>query len=364
MANQLPAAYWDSLGENGPFLKELLSNQSQQIQQLHLQNQELQNHLVGIQGNLVNAASTAAVAAAQHIGLSSIPNISSARSVKAADPKKFNGDRAETEEFVRAVKLAIAIQPGSFPDERTKLLYALSFMSGGTAQVWAHNETETIINGTSSITTFEEFTRRVEETFGDPDRSRTARTKLHNFKMMPNMTVDDYTAQFDILAARTGFNEAALEDAYSRGLLTAILERIHAQPSLPRNLKAWKEIASQIDRNHRRFTEIKRAQAPRPTPARIPATPVTVNPAPPMLPDAPTPMEIDTNRRRIETRKCYNCGKYGHISPQCTEPRKQRIRTNLTETDIAEMISKSVAAALDTHKQETPTAVKEDGKDF
>ena len=61
--------------------------------------------------------------------------------------------------------------------------------------------------------------------------------------MSLSMSADEYTAQFEILVGRTNFNDAALEDAYSQGLSTAILDKIHAQPTLPADLKAWKEAA-------------------------------------------------------------------------------------------------------------------------
>ena len=95
------------------------------------------------------------------------------------------------------------------------MLYALSFMTKGTAEVWAHNQTQAIINGMSSIPTFEAFIKQVENTFGDPDQSRTACTKLHDLKMSSSMSADEYIAQFEILAGRTNFNDAVLEDAYS-----------------------------------------------------------------------------------------------------------------------------------------------------
>ena len=165
------------------------------------------------------------------------------------------------------------------------------------------------------ITTFDEFTKQVEEAFGDPDRARTACTKLHDLKMTSNMSADDYTAQFEILAGRTGFNDEALEDAYARGLPAMILDKIHAQPSLPSNLKAWKEAACQIDRNHRRLLEVRRAHAPqnsnRTLPVHAHGTPVT------SIPNTATPMGIDSNRCRAETRTCYIRGKQGHISPAC-----------------------------------------------
>ena len=64
--------------------------------------------------------------------------------------------------------------------------------------------------------------------------------------MTPGMSANDYTAQFGILAGRTGFNDAALNDVYSCGLSTIIPDKVHAQPSLPTNLRAWKEQAVKL----------------------------------------------------------------------------------------------------------------------
>ena len=130
------------------------------------------------------------------------------------------------------------MQPTSFRDEWTKMLYALSFMMRGTAEVWALNQTQVIIDGTSWIPTFEVFIKQVEDASGDPVHSRIAHTKLHDLKMSLSMSADEYTADFD------NFNDAALEDVYSRGLSTAILDKIHIQPTLPADLKAWKEAGS------------------------------------------------------------------------------------------------------------------------
>ena len=116
-------------------------------------------------------------------------------------------------------------------------------MNGGSAEIWANNEMQAVIDGTTSITTFDEYVKRVEAAFGDPDRARTARTKLHDLRMAPGTSADEYTAQFEILAGRTGFNDEALEDTYARGLPPAILDKIHTQPVLPVDLNAWKETA-------------------------------------------------------------------------------------------------------------------------
>ena len=50
------------------------------------------------------------------------------RSTKAADPKLFDGNQDQTEEFVRAILIVVTMQADTFADERMKVLYALSFM--------------------------------------------------------------------------------------------------------------------------------------------------------------------------------------------------------------------------------------------
>ena len=86
------------------------------------------------------------------------------------------------------------MQADTFADERMKILYALSFMRGGTAQVWAVNETMAVIAGTLQMQTLDIFLESVEKTFGDPDWAWTACAQLHELKMTPRTMAEDYTA--------------------------------------------------------------------------------------------------------------------------------------------------------------------------
>ena len=116
------------------------------------------------------------------------------RSAKAADPKLFDGNRDQTEEFVRAIRIAVIMQADTFTDKRMKVLYALLFMCGGMAQVWAANKTMAVIMGTSQMQTLDIFLESVEKTFRDPDQAQTACAQLHKLKMTPGTTAEDYTA--------------------------------------------------------------------------------------------------------------------------------------------------------------------------
>ena len=158
----------------------------------------------------------------------------SIRNAKAANPEPFDGNRDKTEEFIRTIRIAVTMQADTFVNEKMKILYALSFMHGGTAQVWAANETMAVINGTTQMQTLDIFLENVEQTFGDPDRAQTACAQLHELTMTPRTTAEDYTARFEMLASQTGFNDAALEDIYVRGLPNSILQKIFTQVTLPR----------------------------------------------------------------------------------------------------------------------------------
>ena len=82
------------------------------------------------------------------------------------------------------------------------------------------------------------FLESAEKTFRDLDWAWTAHAQLHELKMTTSTTAEDYMARFEMLAGRTSFNDAALEDIYVRGLPNLILQKIFAQVTLPNGLAA------------------------------------------------------------------------------------------------------------------------------
>ena len=62
-----------------------------------------------------------------------------------------------------------------------------------------------------------------------------------------------------MLASRTGFNDAALEDIYIWGLPNSILQKIFAQVTLPNGLAAWKMVIQNLNCLHRSLMELKRS---------------------------------------------------------------------------------------------------------
>ena len=59
------------------------------------------------------------------------------------------------------------MQLDTFTDKRMKIVYVLSFMHGWMGQVWAENETNTVLSNTSMFSTLSELLACTERTFGD-----------------------------------------------------------------------------------------------------------------------------------------------------------------------------------------------------
>jgi len=77
--------------------------------------------------------------------------------------------------------------------------------------------------------------------------------------MTMGMMADEYTARFEMLAGRTGFNEAALEDAFIQGLPQSILFKVYLQTSLLSGLENWKTVICNLDCLHQGFSELRQS---------------------------------------------------------------------------------------------------------
>jgi len=88
---------------------------------------------------------------------------------RAAELEVFNGTREKTEQFIQAVCIAVTMQLDTFVGKRMKILYVLSFMCRGMAQVWAAKETNVVLASTLSFMTLNMLVSCIETVFGNLD---------------------------------------------------------------------------------------------------------------------------------------------------------------------------------------------------
>jgi len=96
------------------------------------------------QTHILDSEAKATLTIAQAILMNMPTRSHSSRGTRVAEPESFNGSRDKAEQFIWSIHITVMMQLDIFADERMKIIYALSFMCGGIAQVWAENETNVI----------------------------------------------------------------------------------------------------------------------------------------------------------------------------------------------------------------------------
>ena len=297
-----------------------------------------------------------------------VPAQPAPREPKVAEPPIFDGSRKDVQSFLRAIELNFILAPSRFPpgDEVRRILFALAFIRGGTAGVWADNYSGAMLdqNTANPFTTYQQFKVAFEAAFGDSDRAQKARTDLATLKMKPGDTVEEFTTSFEALAIHSNLDEIALIEHYRRGLNPRIIEKIYSNSDgeLPPDLEAWKRKARRLDNLYHELKSIQSAHSP----PSVPSRPRQTTPratggvtTPSTTSAGPAPMDVDAHKKQREIR-CYNCGELGHIARRC--PNAQRARS-VRATEIAEVV-RSVLAEAPTASAKMEIKGEEPNADF
>ena len=97
-----------------------------------------------------------------------------------AKPLVFNGSLSSYPTWRRSLGLYMTFNSTKFPDDQSKVIYALSYMTEGTANVWAQAFYEEKMDtaGTLVVGTWADFVVRLEATFRDTNLQRNAADTL------------------------------------------------------------------------------------------------------------------------------------------------------------------------------------------
>jgi hypothetical protein len=243
------------------------------------------------------------------------------------DVPPFTGDRSTAEDFIRIATTALTL--AGTTEIPMQIAFVLAHLRGETTLAWALGEQGKLVAGTHG--TWEDFVGRFRGTWGDADATRMAGIKMQSLKM--TATADEYISAFQVLAERTGYNDAALIDFFQRGLTTPLAKSIYTRPGGPPvDLQGWKDAASSIDRFERAWAqdarEVKYTKARQSQNAsRTPPAHNTNNSLTPSTTTSGTsyaPMDLDANKRSRRPIVCFACNEPGHKAPDC--PNKARIR--------------------------------------
>src|ERR1700678_2329109 len=184
-------------------------------------------------------------------------NSNETKELRINPPTHFTGNRDDLDNFIQDCTLYLTLNRAVYETDEKKIIFMLSYMTEGTARAWKEAFVRDIINSpTNDFGSLKQFTANLKRAFEASDSEGDARAKLRQLNQGKD-SVDDYVAQFRILAGKARMtDDAALTEYFMEGVNTGILQKIFAQEKLPATITEWYERTSRCDSHYRRVQEI------------------------------------------------------------------------------------------------------------
>src|SRR6202522_59591 len=184
-------------------------------------------------------------------------NSNETKELRINPPTHFTGNRDDLDNFLQDCTLYLTLNRAVYETDEKKIIFMLSYMTEGTARAWKEAFVRDIINSPiNDFGSLKQFTDNLKRAFEASDSEGDARAKLRQLNQGKD-SVDDYVAQFRILAGKARMTDnAALTEYFMEGVNTGILQKIFAQEKLPATITEWYERTSRCDSHYRRVQEI------------------------------------------------------------------------------------------------------------
>ena len=293
--------------------------------------------------------------------------------LKPSPPPNFDGDRQKGRGFINTCQAYFRLRPDNFPDEQTKIQWAMTFMNQGQAQKWANHiyRWESILasRGVDHFVDWDDFRSRFRTEFFLLHSEAAATNRLEGISYFQGRrTVDDYLDEFRDLISDSGYSDPkTIVVKFRRGLNLTTADAVATMAAgRPDDLdpEAWYEAAIRIDQNQAANAAFRSAHTPvsqsKPLSSGTITRPLVIDSRAITLPSRqsfpsrfahtaptpgnPVPMDIDAAKRHGKLPpKCFRCGKIGHVVHDCPQP--MDIRT--MGRDEADFLMGHLSAQMD-----------------
>ena len=253
---------------------------------------------------------------------STISTTQKPQELKLGQPPAFDGTPEKARGWFNNVQLYLLVNKDIYNDDDRKIAYALSFMREGSAALWSLTETEAALKrNPPNFGTWQDFLNKFSASFileNTKDQAIAWMTTARVDKKTPLM---DYISQFKNNAALSEIsNEDVLINFYSRGIPSFLMKKIYGMDTVPTTIEKWYQATLRFQHVWEKTQEIAKGK----TNPFYQNHHRNENSHKKKDPDA---MDVDAVRlseqerkKYFEERRCYRCGKQGHIAQGCRNP--------------------------------------------
>jgi len=239
-------------------------------------------------------------------------------------PEAYNGSRQAIRGFINQIRLVISQRPQSYGSDAQRVALVGSLLQGS-ALAWFSPLFE---NRDPLLSNFEHFIRALKDFFDDPNRQRTAASRLQSIRQ-GRRPVSSYATDFQLLLADAGWDNVAAMHLFKAGLNSDVKDLLLSLPE-PTELQALITQAINCDERiyqrrqeqqahqyrHHTSTTPTSSSSSSPTPMQLDG--ITVHSAPNSKKHHHSRLPTSERQRRIDAGLCLYCGAEGHVVTACS----------------------------------------------
>ncbi|KAL5528131.1 hypothetical protein ACEPAF_7267 [Sanghuangporus sanghuang] len=138
--------------------------------------EEEEEHEMSLSKEAMTDLATAVALALQAAGEGANQGSKVSKKVHVAKPRDFDGEH-DYVDFKRELHLYIYASESEFRTNKSKIMFALSYMKSGAAAHWAESYTSGAVDADGNLTftdTWDAFLKKLDTSFNDPARSQKA----------------------------------------------------------------------------------------------------------------------------------------------------------------------------------------------
>ena len=126
--------------------------------------------------------------------------------------------------------------------------WVLSYVQGGSADVWKENVMEELESGEVEYKSVEEFLTSLRKEFGGGEEKSVKAVELRKLEQ-EGRTMEEFIQEFKRAARGSGYEGRPLVEEFKRGMNGGIRRKLIEAENLPTLIEQWYRRAMALDRN-------------------------------------------------------------------------------------------------------------------
>ena len=210
---------------------------------LHEVIQQQQEQLAAMQAQI-----QALLAAAAGVGTGGATTGSNLRPhIEVAKPAIFNGEAGKVGGFITACRLFLRMKlRGATVEEQVQ--WVLSYVQGGSADVWKENVMEELESGKVEYELVEEFLTSLKKKFSGGEEESVKAAELRRMEQ-GGKTMEEFVQEFKRTVRGSGYEGRLLVEEFKRGMNGGIRRKLMEAENPPTSIEQWYRRATALDRN-------------------------------------------------------------------------------------------------------------------